>query len=152
MAVNFELITELNALIRRDFVVASIVNVKATDVNPLIDGEFMVMNTSYQLVRALTAGMGWAVFMEKGRYDVQALRKTDILFGGSYEADTTVFTAAGITTIGQGLQIDAAVAAPTGESGIKTGLKIYASGVNIGYVTRLPANNGGKLRFFQTWA
>jgi hypothetical protein len=96
--------------------------------------------------------MGWAVFMEKGRYDVQALRKTTILFSGGYEADTRVFTTAGITAVGQGLQIDAAVAAPTGESGTKCGLKIYASGINVGYVTRLPANNGGRLRFFQTWA
>ncbi len=153
MAVNFELITELQTLVRRDFVVASTVNVKATDTNPLIAGEFLILNTSYQLARpAADNGIAWAVHMEKGRYDVQALRKTDVLFSGGYEADTTVFTTAGITTIGQALGSDVAVAAPTGETGTKSGLKLFAAGVTLGYVTRLPANNGGRLRFFQTWA
>jgi len=32
----------------------------------------------------------------------------------------------------------------------KSGLVVWGSGVVIGYVTRMPANNGGLLRFIQT--
>lgn len=149
MSVNFDLITELQFTLRRDFPVADTDLVKPSNANPLMDGEFMNLDANYKLVRAATAEHGWALFMEKGRFDVQALGKTMILFAGSYEADTRVFTTAGITTTGQALQISDAV---TVDSLTKTGLKIWASGVEMGRVTRLPANNGGLLRFFQTWA
>jgi hypothetical protein len=146
MNVNFELVTELQALIRRDFYLANKSLGNPTDSNPLMDGEFLKLDTAYKLVRAGDGELGWAVFMEKGRYDVQALGKTTILFAGTYEADTRVFTTSGLT-LGGKLQVSASV---TVDSLTKTGLANYSAGEVVGYVTRLPANNGGKLRFIQT--
>ena len=144
--VNFELITEIQALLRRDFPVADRTLVNPNNANPLMDGEFMNLNTSYQLIRGANNTAGYALFVEKGRFDVQAIGKVTVLFAGGYEADTRVFTTAGLA-LGGALEISAAV---TVDTLTKSGLKVWASGPVIGYVTRLPANNGGLLRFQQT--
>lgn len=144
--VNFELVTELQFLLRRDFYLADKTLGKPTNANPLMDGEFLKLDTAYKLVRAADGDLGWAMFMEKGRFDVQALGKTTILFAGTYEADTRVFDATALT-LGGKLQINAAV---TVDTLTKTGVSNYSAGEVVGYVTRLPANNGGKLRFIQT--
>ena len=146
MNVNFELVTDLQGLTRRDFTVASRDLVNPTNVNPIIDGEFVFLNTGYQLVRASTGGPGWAVFAERGRFDVQALGKLTVLQLNPYEADTTVFTAAGLA-LGGKVKISSAVDFG-GQS--KSGLAAYDSGEVIGFVTRLPQDNGGRLRFVQT--
>ena len=145
MIVNFSLVTDLQLLIRRDFPLAVKELADPNGTNPLIDGEFMNLNTAYQLIRGMDGTPGWVVFTERGRFDVQALRKTTVLFGQTYEADTRVFTSAGLT-LGGRLQINAAV---TVDGKTKSGLSNYAAGEVIGFVTRLPANNGGKLRFIQ---
>jgi hypothetical protein len=144
--VNFELVTELQFLLRRDFYLADKTLGKPTNANPLMDGEFLKLDTAYKVVRAADGDLGWVMFMEKGRFDVQALGKTTILFAGTYEADTRVFTAAGLT-LGGKLQISGSV---TVDTLTKTGVANYAAGEVVGYVTRLPANNGGRLRFIQT--
>lgn len=146
MNVHFELVTDLQGLIRRDFYLAdkTLANPNAT--NPLIDGEFVSLDTAYKLVRGADGGLGYAVFMERGRFDVQALGKTTVLMIGGYEADTRVFTSAGLT-LGGKLQLSASV---TVDGKTKSGLANYAAGEVLGYVTRLPANNGGKLRFLRT--
>ena len=146
MAVNFELVTELQFLLRRDFYLADKTLGKPTNANPLMDGEYLKLDTAYKLVRAADGDLGFAMFMEKGRFDVQALGKTTVLFAGTYEADTRVFTAAGLT-LGGKLQISASV---TVDTLTKTGLANYSAGEVVGFVTRLPANNGGKLRYLQT--
>jgi hypothetical protein len=145
---NFELVSELQALLRRDFPVANPALINPTNANPLMDGEFLSLDSSYKLIRAADGSLGFALFMEKGRFDVQAMsgKKTMVLFGGTYEADTRVFTAASLTLLGQ-LQISASV---TVDTLTKSGLANYSSGEVVGYVTRLPANNGGRLRFLQT--
>lgn len=145
MVVNFELVTEVQSLIRRDFPVADRDLVNPTNTNPLMDGEFMNLNASYQLIRGASLSMGFALFAERGRFDVQAVGKTTVLFGGTYEADTRVFTSAGLT-LGCKLEISAAV---TVDTLTKSGLKVFTTGEVIGYCTRLPANNGGRLRFIQ---
>jgi hypothetical protein len=144
--VNFELVTELQFLLRRDFPVADRNLISPNNANPLMDGEFLNLNTAYQLVRAGNGEVGWAMFVEKGRFDVQAVGKVTILFAGTYEADTRVMDATGMT-LGGDLGISAAV---TVDTLTKSGLVNYASGKVVGFVTRLPANNGGKLRFLQT--
>lgn len=146
MAVNFELVTELQFLLRRDFYLADKTLGKPTNANPLMDGEYLKLDTNYKVVRAADGDLGFAMFMEKGRFDVQALGKTTVLFAGTYEADTRVFTAAGLT-LGGKLQISASV---TVDTLTKTGLANYSAGEVLGFVTRLPANNGGKLRYIQT--
>lgn len=146
MNVNFELVTEVQALLRRDFSVADPTLVNPNNANPLMDGEFMNLDSAYKLIRAASLSMGFALFVERGRMDVQAIRKATVLFGGTYEADTRVFTTAGITAVGQKVEISAAV---TVDTLTKSGLKIFTTGEVVGYVTRLPANNGGRLRFLQ---
>jgi len=143
--VNFELVTEVQSLLRRDFPMADKSLLNPNNANPLIDGEFVEVNSAYQLVRAGNQKNAWAVFAERGRYDVQSIGKVPVLFAGSYEADTRVFTAAGLT-LGGNLQTSNAV---TVDGQTKSGLLIHSGGPVIGWVTRLPANNGGRLRFFQ---
>lgn len=145
---NFELVTELQGLQRRDFPVANPALIKPTNANPLMDGEFLTLDSSYKLIRAADGNLAFALFMEKGRFDVQAMseKKTMVLFGGTYEADTRVFTSSGLTLLGS-LQVSASV---TVDSLTKSGLANYSSGAVIGHVTKLPANNGGRLRFLQT--
>lgn len=147
--VNFELVTELQFLLRRDFYLADKTLGKPTNANPLMDGEFLKLDTAYKLVRAGDGELGFAMFMEKGRFDVQALGKTTVLFAGTYEADTRVFTAAGLA-LGGRLMIDPACSV---DGLTKSGLIAHdgtATKEVVGFVTRLPANNGGKLRFIQT--
>jgi hypothetical protein len=145
MIVNFELVTDVQDLIRRDFTVADQSIVNPTNPNPLLDGEFAQLNSAYQLIRANTGALGFAVFAERGRFDVQALGKTTVLFAKPYEADTRIFQ--GAVVLGAPLKISAAV---TYDAQTRSGLVAWDTGVVIGYVTRLPANNGGKLRFLKT--
>jgi hypothetical protein len=146
MNVNFTLVSDLQLLIRRDFPLYDKTLADPNGTNPLVDGEFMNLNSAYQLIRGVDGSLGWVCFAERGRFDVQALRKTTVLFGMTYEADTRVFTSAGLTLLGK-LQVSASVSL---DGKTKSGLANYSSGEVIGYVTRLPANNGGKLRFIQT--
>jgi len=144
--VHFELVTDLQSVIRRDFPLADKTLANPLSANPLIDGEFLNLNQQYQLVRGVDGSIGWAAFVERGRFDVQALGKVTVLFLHSYEADTRVFDPTGLT-LGGPLQVRAGLTID-GITG-RTGLGAYTSGAIIGYVTRLPANNGNKLRFIQ---
>jgi hypothetical protein len=144
--INLELVSDLQLVQRRDFSLYDRTLADPLSANPLIDGEFVNLNASYQVIRGVDGSLGWAVFSEQGRYDVQAIGKPTLLFIGGYEADTRVFTSAGLTLLGK-LQISASV---TVDGKTKSGLANYSSGNVIGFVTRLPANNGGKLRFIQT--
>lgn len=146
MIVNFELVTDVQDLIRRDFTVGPNTPVDPFNVNPLLDGEWVALNSAYQVVRAATGVLGFAVFAERGRFDVQAIGKTTVLFAKPYEADTRIFTAAGLT-LGGPLKISSTVSY---NGNTNSGLIAYDTGIVIGYVTRLPANNGGKLRFLKT--
>ena len=146
MTTNFELVTEVQGLHRRDFAVADRTLVNPNNANPLMDGEFLNLDSSYKLIRGADGSFGMALFAERGRMDVQAIGKGTVLMGGAYEADTRVFTTTSLT-LGVKLQIRASV---TVDTLTKSGLANYSSGEVVGYVTRLPANNGGKLRFFQT--
>ena len=145
----FDLVTEAQTLQRRVWPLNDPTLAKASVANALIEGEFLFLNDSYKLIRAAAGGRGFALFMEKGRYDVQAVSgsRTTVLAGGTYEADTLVFTAAALT-MGGDLQISATV--DIGDSVVRSGVANYATGKVLGFVSRLPANNGNKLRFFQT--
>jgi len=145
--IHLELTSDLQAIIRRDFPLAVRDLANPLSANPLIDGEFMNLNTSYQLVRGLDGSLGWAAFAERGRFDVQALGKVTILYLMSYEADTKVYASASLA-LGGKLQVKAGLTID-GVAG-RVGLGNYSSGEVIGYVTRLPADNGNKLRFIQT--
>jgi hypothetical protein len=82
---------------RRDFpVAASLLN--PVGANPLIDGEWLELNSTGQLVRGSGDGVkpAFALFAERGRYDTQAIVKAPVLFLGQYHASTAVFDASGL--------------------------------------------------------
>jgi len=100
---NFELITELQVTIRRDFPLAAEAILNPLDSRPLVEGEWLELNTDYMLARggdnnAGTAdeGVNAAVFpvhTERGRYDTQSIKKANVIFLGMYEAETLVHPA-----------------------------------------------------------
>lgn len=115
---------------------------------PLMDGEFLTENSEYKLVRAsdpLAPSYAWLEW--RGDLGVQGAGKGAVLKGGTYEADTIVFDPASLV-LHSPLMISASVmVAGLARSGL-----VLRTGSNfiIGYVTKLPATNGGRLRFLQT--
>lgn len=163
--INFEPQSDILAVQRRDFPLADPTLAVPTNSVVLVDGEWMVLNSSYQIARAAAIGSAgteatlrsFPVFMEAGRYDVQAIaaKKTVVLYLGEYEFDTRIFDAA--VSLGSGAPITS-VLQPLKVAVITIGARNYVGLVGHGgdgsdakpiqgYVTRLPADNGGKLRF-----
>lgn len=163
--INFEPVSDLLKTQVRDFALADKTIAEPLNTTALVDGEWFTINTAYQAVRAASvAGAGnlatqtsYPVFAERGRSDVlaQSQRKIPLIFMGDFEADTRIFDAAvalsggaAITFVGQPLKV----------ASISIGGKIVCGLVGavaadgepiVGRVTRLPANNGGKLRFIK---
>lgn len=162
--VNFAPVSDVLPITRRDFPMAD--PTLANPLNPLalIDGEWVTLNTSYQILRPMSiAGAGnpatvrsFPLWAEKGRYDVQANsgRKTPVIWlGGDSEWDTRVFDAsavvgsgAAITTVMQPVKVASVSINGVIYSGLVGSGGASDSNPIVGYVTRLPANNGGQLR------
>lgn len=165
--VNFEPITDMIALQKKHLKLLdpSLLNPHAS--LHLVDGEWMklssdgkAMERACDVASAGNAGgasLAYPMWHERGRSDGLALgnRGAPILFNGSYEADTRIFDAA--ATVGSGAAVTT-VGQPLKVASIDLGGKIYSGLVGhggegtdtdrvVGYVTRLPADNGGKLRF-----
>ena len=162
--INFEPVSDILQVHRRDFPLADPTLADPTNAVALIDGEWMVLNSSYQIARAAaiaTPGTAatlrsFPVFAEQGRYDVQAIadRKTVVLYLGEYEFDTRVFDAAAtvgggapITTVLQTLKVATVTIGTRNFIGLVGHGGASDTDPIQGYVTRLPADNGGKLRF-----
>lgn len=161
--VNFEPVSDILATQRKDFALADRTLADPLSATALVDGEWFIINSSYQAARAtainaadnLATQTSYVVFSERGRSDVlaNAARKIPLIWMGDYEADTRIFDAtaavgggAAITTVGQPLKV----------ASIDIGGKIVCGLIGavagdgepiVGRVTRLPANNGGKLRY-----
>jgi hypothetical protein len=171
--VNFEPVSDVLPVQRRDFALADKTLSDPLNAVALVDGEWMTLDTSYKLVRAATistlgtAGAGgraavrsFPLFAERGRYDVRAMAemKMPVLWRGEYEFDTRVFDATAV--VGSGAAITT-VMQPLKVATIAIGSRNYCGLVGHGgaadtapvqgYVTRLPASNGGKLRFISGW-
>lgn len=147
MVENFRLVTPVERLERKDLSLADPTLANPNGANPLLDGEFLEYDSSYKGVRAGGLILSWAVFAERGRSDVQALRKVPVLYMGPYEADTLIMDATAIA-LGDPLMVDdVTISALT-----KSGLKKHGGGSElvVGYVTRIPSSNGQKLRFIWT--
>lgn len=164
--INFEPVTDILQVHRRDFVLADPTLADPTNAVALVDGEWMTLNAAYRIVRAADIATpddpallrSFPLWAERGRYDVQAManRKMPVLFAGSYEFDSRIFDAAAV--VGAGAAITA-VLQPLKVATITIGARNYCGLVGhggaadanpvVGHVTRLPANNGGKLRFLQ---
>jgi hypothetical protein len=171
--VNFEPVTDVLKTHRRDFVLADKTLADPLNAVSLVDGEWMTLNSSYQLVRAAaigtlaTAGAGgrasvksFPLWAERGRYDVraQAQAKMPIIFRGDWEFDTRIFDAAAaagsgaaITTVMQPLKVGTVLLGARNYCGLVGHGGSADTDPVVGYVTRLPASNGGKLRFISGW-
>lgn len=140
---NFELITELQSIIRRDFPVASTSLLEPLASNPLIDGEWLELNSSQQLVRGTGEGSSLLVFpvhTERGRYDTQAIGKANVLFaGGTWQASTKVCDTTGLV-VGDLLTVqDVTIGGIQGRRGLKK--KSGANKAVVGVVTKIIGTN-----------
>lgn len=161
--VNFEPISSVLEVWRKDLELADPTLANPLNAAALVDGEWMILNTDYRLARAASiAGAGNAATVrsfpnwhEQGRYDRQAMagKKTTILFRGEWEFDTRIFDAAlvvgggaAITTVMQALKVSSITIGSRNFTGIVGHGGAADTNPVVGYVTRLPANNGGKLR------
>lgn len=133
---NFDLVSELQACIRRDFPLFDTTILAPLNANPLVDGEWLELNSSYQLARGAgeNANPAWPVHTERGRYDTQAVGKANVLFMGMYEADDTVVD---ITAAALGSPLT--VQDVTFQALTRRGLKVKAGGAKmvVGFVTKL---------------
>ncbi|RLA42221.1 MAG: hypothetical protein DRQ64_00090 [Gammaproteobacteria bacterium] len=120
-----------------------------TAVVPFIDGEFAQEDATYKWVRAADFARPSSAILEwRGDTGVQASRKLSVLRVGGYEADTIVFDPA-LTTLGAAVQVGVVNNAASGSVN-RAGLIASGGGLILGYITRVSASNGGRLRFLQT--
>lgn len=166
--INFEPVSDVLPITRRDFALADKTLADPLNAVCLIDGEWVTLDSSYKAVRAAAIGSvgalatvrSFPLFAERGRYDVRAMAdvKMPVLYMGPYEFDTRIFDAtvalgsgAAITTVLQPLKVATVTIGTRNVVGlVGHGGSADASPV-VGYVTRLPASNGGKLRFMSGW-
>lgn len=149
IAPYLQLISEVLPVQRRDFYMNDPALLNPNNANPLLDGEWLELNSSYKLVRGSSeqAKAAWQVFAERGRYDTQSIGKTVLLFIGGYEAETSIADLTGLA-VGDMLVVqDVTVGGLT-----KRGLAKLGAGAGqhliFGWVTRLPG--GGKVRYWKT--
>ncbi len=114
---------------------------------PLMDGEFLAENSEYKLIRAVTqTAPAYALIEWRGAYETQAAGKVAVLRGGTYEADTIVYDSTSLV-LHSALMHGTVTVGGLARCGL---LLRTGSNIILGYVTKLPAINGGRLRFLQT--
>ncbi len=171
--INFEPVTDILPVQRRDFPLATPALADPLNAAALVDGEWMTLNSSYQILRATDLGTdstsggagvaslkSFPLWAERGRYDVRAMSgtKMPVLYMGDYEFDTRIYdstvTATGgapITFVLQPLIVATITIGTRAYTGLVGGLLATTTTPIVGYVTKLPASNGGKLRFMSGW-
>jgi hypothetical protein len=173
--VNFTPVSDILPVHRRDFPLADKTLANPQNAVAIVDGEWLIVNAAGKSLRASDVTTPGAValqgakpvrsfpcFAERGRSDVQAMSdvKMPILFLGQYEFDTRIFDAAvavsggaAITYVGQPLKVATITMSGRNFTGLVGADDIGAADTDpvVGYVTRLPANNGGQLRFMSGW-
>jgi len=163
--VNFEPVSDILPIWRKDLPLADQSLALPDNALALVDGEWLTIDTNSKWVRGASvaaAGVAATVrsficFSERGRSDRMGMseKKTTALFRGEYEGETRVFDAS--VTVGTGAAPITTVLQPLKVASITIGSRVYCGlvghgGTNdaspvVGYVTRLPGSNGGKLRF-----
>lgn len=140
---NFQLITELQTLTRRDFSMTDPTLLQPLNANPVLDGEYLELDSTYKLIRGAPGGtnnegiqpMVFPLFTERGRYDTQALGKANVLMLGMYEAETVICDTTSMV-LGSPLTVaDVTISALT-----KRGLRLEGSvsgRVIVGFVSKL---------------
>lgn len=116
---------------------------------PLMDGEFLTENSEYKLIRAsevTPVRPAYALIEWRGSFETSVSGKVAVLRGGTYEADTIVFDSTSLA-LHSALMVGSCTVGGLTRSGL-----VLRTSTNfiIGYVTKLPAINGGRLRFIQT--
>ncbi len=162
--VNLEPCTDVLQIWRKDLPLADKTLADPGNSVALVDGEWMALNTAYQWARAAdVTSVGaratvrsFVSWLERGRSDRLGMadRKQTCLFRGEFEADTRIFDAS--VALGSGAAITTTMQ-PLKVATITIGTRNYIGLVGhggsadtdpvVGYVTRLPSANGGKLRF-----
>lgn len=161
MKVNFEPVRSILSNCVGDFPLADRTLSNPQNAVALVDGEWLKLNDSYQLVRATTIGSvgneaaarSYPLWAEKGRYDVQVKGSVPVLWLGGWEFDTRIFNAsaavgsgAAITAVDQGVKVATITIGSRNYSGLVGHGGSGDPSIVVGYVTRLPSVNGGKLR------
>jgi len=161
--INFEPFSNLLQTQIRDKALADPTLANPLSAVALVDGEWMTTDASDKAIRAsavATPGnpatvMSFPLFAERGRTDVQAMaeRKVPLIIMGDWEADTRIFDAtvvvgggAAITTQWQPVKVATITLGARNYSGLVGHGGAADTAPIAGYVTRLPAANGGKLR------
>jgi hypothetical protein len=175
MKINFEPVTDILLTHRKDVKLADTTLANPMNAVALTDGEWVTFSsataTINKVVRASSittlsdpaTTISFPVFAERGRYDVQSIGKVPIIFMGQYEFDTRIFDAttvvasgAAMSTLLQPVKV-ATISASVYGAGTRYFTGLVGASYNdnapiVGYITRIPANNGGKLRFLSGWA
>lgn len=132
------LVSELMPVNRRDFYAANTALLNPNNANPLVDGEWLEIDTSYKAARGSSeqAKPAFQIFAERGRYDTQAVGKVPLLFLGLYEARCKIVSTTGCSA-GDALVVqDVTIGGLT-----KRGLAKLGAGSGqhmiFGYVTRV---------------
>lgn len=162
--INFEPVSDVLPIWRRDLPLAVPALADPLNAVALVDGEWVTLDSAYKWVRASNVASSgdpalvrsFPVFAERGRSDRQATsaKLTTALMRGEWEFDTRVYDAsaaigsgAAITTVMQPLKVATIVIGGRNFSGIVGHGGSADTHPVVGYVTKLPATNGGKLRF-----
>lgn len=170
--VNFTPVRDALPVHRANFPLADPTIADPLNAVALVDGEWMVVDANYQLARAtdvatvgdlaVPGSQAYPHWNERGRSDVLATgeRRTVVLWGGFWEFDSRIFDVAANIN-GSGNTAIVAVGDALTVCTITIGTRNYvglvghdggvmAGGTDtepiVGYVTRLPINNGGQLR------
>ncbi len=129
----------------------------------LVDGEWLTVDANDKWVRAtdiasaddecLAATLAWPHWNEQGRTDMQATgeRRTVCIWGGFWEFETRIWedgvVGGGLALTNLGLVKVVTITIGTRNYSGLMGSQISDTSVrHVGYITRLPATNGGKLR------
>ena len=170
---NFRPVSDLMMICRKDFAVADPTLVNPLNAIALTDGEWLSLNAVGKVQRAtnitvlgdVAKTICFPMWAERGRTDVQALsaRKVPVFYMGQYEAETRIFDAT--TVVGAGAAMTAllqpvkvaTIQATVMGAGVRNFTGLVGASYDdpdpiVGYITALPANNGGKLRFIKGWA
>lgn len=149
----FELVTELQTLTRRDFPAATDADLVPLSARPLVEGEWLELDSNYKLVRAGDNNAGTAdeglsmntfvVHTERGRYDTQAIRKINVLMLGMYEAETQVVDTTALA-LGDALTVQDISLGGIVRRGLKKA-GATSGRVVVGYVSKLVSST--KVRF-----
>lgn len=148
MANELSLITPVNDVFRRDVELADPTLLDPGESDSLVQGEWLKFDSSGKAVRAVAGDRGaFQVFSQKGDLSGMSIGKTAVLQLHDYEAETVMFDDSFAGAVGDPLTVDTITFQTV--AGVHSGLRAATTSGDIvyGHVTKLPADNNGKLRF-----